>query len=226
MNSTKKVSVIVGVLYIIGTVAGICRVIFTDSSTAASAGIPVIASNIYNLKLGILLILLMGISLAFIPIIVYPIFSKSHKKLSIGFIVFRGAIEPVTYFITVIYLIAMVSLGQLYTENQSALDYYNNTLQLIKNMSSFPFTVFIFGIGALLFYAMLYKSKAIPQWLSVWGIIAIFLHFVTGFFIIFGIQDEFSLSNSIMNFPIFLQEMVMAVWLILKGFTISSESNT
>jgi hypothetical protein len=40
----------------------------------------------------------------------------------------------------------------------------------------------------------------------------------TGLLIILGLQTSFDTANSIMNLPIFLQEMVMAVWLIVKGF--------
>ncbi|HEX2997646.1 MAG TPA: DUF4386 domain-containing protein, partial [Anaerolineales bacterium] len=80
----------------------------------------------------------------------------------------------------------------------------------------------VFGIGALIFYCLLYKSNLIPRWISVWGLIAIALHLTTGLLIVFGLQSEFSALNSIMNFPIFLQEMVMAVWLIARGFNPSA----
>jgi hypothetical protein len=83
-------------------------------------------------------------------------------------------------------------------------------------------TIFVFSLGALIFYYLLYTSKLIPRWIPVWGFIAITLHFATGLSIMFGLQSEFSVWNTVMNLPIFLQEMVMAVWLIVKGFNPSA----
>lgn len=80
----------------------------------------------------------------------------------------------------------------------------------------------VFDLGALMLYYVFYQSKLIPRWISVWGFIAIALNFATGLLILFGLQTAFDTSNSIMNFPIFLQEMVMAVWLIVKGFNPSA----
>jgi hypothetical protein len=50
------------------------------------------------------------------------------------------------------------------------------------------------------------------------ALVAIALHFSTGFLVLFGVQEDFSTGNLIMNFSIFLQEMVMAFYLIIRGF--------
>ena len=71
-----------------------------------------------------------------------------------------------------------------------------------------------------MFYWLLFQSKLIPRWLSIWGLIGIVLHFATGLLMLFKLQLETSTLNTIMNFPIFLQEMVIAIWLIVKGFNL------
>ena len=68
-------------------------------------------------------------------------------------------------------------------------------------------------------YYMLYRSKLVPRWISVWGFIAIIMHFSTAFLMLYGlVEPGMSATVAIINLPIFLQEMVMAVWLIVKGF--------
>ena len=65
---------------------------------------------------------------------------------------------------------------------------------------------------------VLYQSKLIPRWLSVWGMIAVVLHLaLTG---VAGLANvhESSLIQVAANAPILVQEMVMAGWLIVKGF--------
>ena len=67
-------------------------------------------------------------------------------------------------------------------------------------------------------YTVFYQSRLIPRWLSIWGLVAIVLHLTTAFLIMFHLAPTLSPVIGAINFPIFLQEMVMAVWLIVKGF--------
>lgn len=85
-------------------------------------------------------------------------------------------------------------------------------------IAGLPMTVFVFGLGALILYALLYRFRLVPRCISVWGVIAIFMHLATGFLIIFGLASDDTQLVSLMNLPIFFQEMVTALWLIGKGF--------
>src|SRR3990172_7743175 len=80
----------------------------------------------------------------------------------------------------------------------------------------------VFSLGALMLYYLFYQSKLIPRWISGWGFFAILLHLATGFLIMFRLASAFSTINIVMNLPILFQEMVMAVWLIVKGFNPSA----
>jgi hypothetical protein len=80
----------------------------------------------------------------------------------------------------------------------------------------------VFSLGALMIYYLFYQSKLIPRWLSVWGLIGAILYLAAGLFAIFSV--DFSI---LLEAPLALQEMVLAVWLIVKGFNpsaIASES--
>jgi len=67
-------------------------------------------------------------------------------------------------------------------------------------------------------YYLFYQSKLIPGWLSVWGLIGAMLYLTSGLFAMF------SVDFGILEAPLALQEMVLAVWLIVKGFNPSSET--
>ena len=70
-----------------------------------------------------------------------------------------------------------------------------------------------FVLGALMFYVLLYQSRLVPRWLSTWGLVAAALSIVASLGSMFGLS-----SLGVLSLPLFLQEMVMAVWLIAKGF--------
>jgi hypothetical protein len=221
MNSNKTTARIVGTLFIIGTIAGILSVVFTSPILSDPDYLLKVSANENQLILGVIFVLTMGFALAMVPVIMFPILKKQNEALALGYVVFRGALETVTYFATAISMLLLIPLSQDYVNAAASQTSYFQTLgDLLQGVAQLPMTVFVFSLGALMFYTLLYQSKLIPRWLSVWGLIAITLHLVTGFLIVFGLQTDFSSLNTMMNFPIFLQEMVMAVWLIVKGFNL------
>lgn len=226
MNTDRKTAIIVGILYIIGTVAGILSVVFASPALNASDYLLQISANENHVITGALFVLLMGFALAMVPVLMFPVLKKYNEALALGYVVFRGGLETVTYIITAISWLLLLPLSQEYGKPDAQGTSYFQTLgTLLRGVGDLPMTVFVFGLGALIFYYLLYQSKLIPRWLSVWGLIAIALHLATGLLIVFGQQTSFSELNTMMNFPIFLQEMVMAVWLIAKGFSSSAVPN-
>ncbi len=226
MNSSKKIARIVGTLFIIGTLACILSVVFTSPILSDPDYLLKISGNENRIIMGVIFVLIMGFALAMVPVMMFPILKKQNESLALGYVVFRGALETVTYIVIAISMLLLIPLSQEYVK-AGALDasYLQTFGALLQGVAHLPMTVFVFSLGALIFYTLLYQSKLIPRWLAVWGLIAITLHLATGFLIIFGLQTDFSSLNTAMNFPIFLQEMVMAVWLIVKGFNPTSSTS-
>lgn len=55
--------------------------------------------------------------------------------------------------------------------------------------------------------------------MKLWGLCAIVLHLVSTFLPLFGV-DPASAIFIVMDVPIAINEMVLAVWLIVKGFNV------
>jgi hypothetical protein len=70
----------------------------------------------------------------------------------------------------------------------------------------------VFGVGALMFSAVLYRWRYLPRWLSGWGILGAAAYLTA------GVIAVFSTHLVVLLLPLALQEMVMAVWLIVRGF--------
>jgi len=221
MNTNRRTAIIVGVLYIIGTVAGILSVVFSTPILNGPDFLSKVSANENQFIIAALFVLLMGLALALVPVMLFPILKKQNEALALGYVVFRGALETVTYIALVISWFLLLILSREYvaagapdTSNFQTL----GALFLKGNDSISTILAIVFCLGALMLYYLLYRSKLIPRWISVWGFIAITLHLATGFLIIFQLMSPFSTINLVTNFPIFLQEMVMALWLIVKGF--------
>ena len=221
MKTNRRVAIVVGVLYIIGTVAGILSVVFSTPILDGPDFLIKVSANENQLVIAALFVLLMGLALAMVPVMMYSILKEHNQTLALGYVVFRGALETATYIAMVITWLFLLVVSRGYaTAGAPAASYFQTLGSLMKegNDSLSPILGIVFSLGALMLYYVLYQSKLIPRWISVWGVFAILLHLTTCFLIVFHLQSAFDTSNTVMNFPIFLQEMVMAVWLIVKGF--------
>ncbi|MGE5156247.1 MAG: DUF4386 family protein [Betaproteobacteria bacterium] len=64
-----------------------------------------------------------------------------------------------------------------------------------------------------MFCVVLHRSRLVPRWLSAWGLVGATLYLVPPLGTMFG------LSLGVLMAPLAVQEMVLAVWLITKGFS-------
>jgi hypothetical protein len=56
-----------------------------------------------------------------------------------------------------------------------------------------------------------------------WGIIGTLPYLASSLLILFGAAGSGSTTESILILPLFVQEMVLAVWMIVKGFSAKDE---
>jgi len=220
MDTNRKTAIIVGVLFIIGTVAGILSVVFTGSILGDPGYLIKISANENQIIIGALFVLIMGLALAMVPVVMFPIFKKQNEVLALGYVVFRGALETVIYIPTVISWLFLIIVSQEYLKaGAPAASYFQTLGTLLIGVYDqiHPIGGIVFSLGALMFYFLFYQSKLIPRWLSGWGLIAAILGLGAGLAGMFGLTSSLS-TIDVLALPIFLQEMVMAVWLIVKGF--------
>jgi len=220
MNSERKIAIIVGVLYIVGTVAGIMWKVLTGSIQNDLNLLTKVTANENQIIIGALFLLVMGLALAMVPVMMFPILKKHNEALALGYIVFRGALETFTTIVVVIGWIFLTILGQHYIAGAPDASYFQTlgTLTLEGNVLIGTISQIVFPLGALMFYWVLYQAKLIPRWISGWGLIAALLKLALPFLELFGILA----FQDIFDTPIGLQEMVLAVWLITKGFNPSA----
>jgi len=83
----------------------------------------------------------------------------------------------------------------------------------------------------VMYYSLFFRSRLVPRWLSGWGVAAAFLMMTAGVLALVSNSDVTSYAFLIL--PIAVQEMVLAVWLLVKGFrpspltsSAASESST
>ena len=207
MSADRKAAVWIGVLYIIGTVALVLSLVVTGAVLTGPAYLAQVAAQPNQLAVGALLVLLAGFALAMVPVVFWPIGRRYDETLAMGYVVFRGAIETVIYIATALGWLLLVALSTQPDAGPIA-----GLVRTIEAVAWDQLVAIPFVLGALMFYVLLYRSRLVPRWLSAWGLVGAALYIVP------PLGNMFGLSLGVLMVPLAVQEMVLAVWLIAKGF--------
>ena len=224
MNTYRKTAIVVGILFIIGTVFGILSGVFTAPIMAGSTYPFNVDASETQWIIGTLLVLLMGLSLAMVPVMLYPIFKKHNEVLAFGSVLFRGVFEAVGETLLVISFFLLLTVSEIYGKTGAADASNFQTLgsmliaagHWIQNINGI-----VFSIGTLMIFTLFYQTRLIPHWLSGWGLIGAVLYFIAEIVSMLSplhTSLDIGVGIGILIVPTAIQEMVFAVWMIVKGF--------
>lgn len=218
MNSNRKETIIAGALYIIGTIAGILSIV---PAVDASDYLFKASANANQVLFGALFQFIMTIAYVGFAIILYPIIKKHKESLALGFLSFR-IIAAVLNIIGFIILLLLLSLSQEFVKAGTPDSSYFQTLgDLLRSGRDFVNHIAMIltqSVGSLLFYLLLYQTKLTPRWISLWGITGTVFTLLASLLVMFHIIDIITSTYIVINLPLILLEIVLALWLIVKGF--------
>jgi hypothetical protein len=231
MNTYRKTAVIVGILFIVGTVSGVLAGTFAAPIQAGSTYPLNISASATQWIISTLFTLLMGLSLAMVPVLLYPIFKKHNEVLAFGSVLFRGIFEQVSEMLLVISMFLLLTVSEIYGKTGAAdasnfqtlgsmLIAAGHWIQLIGGI--------VFSVGTLMFFALFYQTRLIPRWLSGWGLIGAVLYVIAKIVSMFSplhLAPDVGVGIGLLLVPTAIQEMVFGVWMIVKGFNPSAISS-
>ncbi len=149
-----------------------------------------------NKPLGVITDILSGLAVIGIPLLMLPLFGTGqNKRLNTGYVAARS-IEGL-----------LMIIGGLFILVPSLEGYRNDIYQYVQ--------IHFFIAGALLFYLLLYKTRVVPRFIALWGLLATTaLLGVT----ILGFLDINAMALDVLVLPLILNELFLAIWLMVKGF--------
>jgi hypothetical protein len=217
MDSDRKTALRTGVLFIIATIAALAAaaVLPTLTGTGYLTGV---ANQPNQMAASALLYLIAAGTSVGIAISLYPLLKPINAALALGSVVFR-TIEAVFCTAGVVSLLSLLTLGQQLATApdanrvpiQALADYALN----VHDRASLV-AVIAFSLGGLMYYVVFYGSRLVPRWLSGWGIAGVILMMTACVLALF--RNSEITGYTLLIVPIGLQEMVFAVWLLVKGF--------
>ena len=220
MNTERKNAISAGVLFIIADLVGFLSLPFMAPVNAANY-LDSVSTNGGLVATGAILLFIGGAAAIGIAISLYPVLRKYSECLALGSAGFR-TVEGVFDFVGVLGLLILITLSQQFVGAGAPDSSYFQTLGVLS-VSGFHWAVnviklMVFSVGCLLYYIVFYRTNLIPRWLSGWGVVAAIMTMLSALLTMYGLIAPFSTAQMVLNLPILLQELVLAMWLIVKGF--------
>ena len=137
-----------------------------------------------------------GAAVVGMAVLMYPILKPHNKNFSLGYLVFK-TVEG----------IIMILVGILY---------YAGTIDSDTHTWFYDdIHVYFFGIAYLILSYLLYQTILVPRFISVWGVIGSIIFLIGYLLVVIGLFD---VAPPIALLPVVLNELVLAIWFIAKGF--------
>jgi hypothetical protein len=226
MNPDRRTAIAAGVLFILATAAGLAGTAVLGTALDGPDYLSTLPTDATRVLVSALLSFVAACGSAGIAIALYPVLRKFNEGLALGSVGFR-LIEAVFYIVGTLCLLSIFTLSReamgATGQDASYLQTLGHLLLTAKDLAGFVLGVMAFCIGGISYYYVFYRSNLVPRWLSAWGLIALVTLFAAALITLFD-GEPYSVSGSLvfLAFPIALQEMVLAVWLIVKGFNPSA----
>ncbi len=167
--------------------------------------------------LGTLFQLAWVLSVMFIPVVLYPVLKSYSEAGALGFFSLRFT-EALFSLMYVVIQLTMLNSSKEFVEGAGDLSAFEASGTLLLEARDWAFAMgagLAFNLSALLLNSLLYRSKLVPRWLSMWGFLGAALWMIVWFPQIYDVELGIVEAAFL---PIALQEMVLAVYLIVPGF--------
>jgi uncharacterized protein DUF4386 len=218
-NTYRTTARVVGVIYLMGFVVGIGGMGLYQSILGAPDHLSTLSANSMLLAFAAILWLLAGVGDAAHGVLMFPVLKPHNERIAVGYLAFR-IMEAVIIAIMVLFVLLQIPLGSEYVKaaapDASALQALS-TVFAQAQLYAYELGMIMLGISGVMLCYTLYRAKLVPHWLAGWGLIgnAIILCGMVSAVMGSGLGDLSSYAGG-------LWEVVVGVWLIVKGFNASA----
>ena len=224
--SQKNTARLVGILFMLATVTLFIGQAFYSPILGSPDYLETAYPNRMTVMTGILVEFAGVLGLTFIPILLYPFLKIYNQVLAWSYVSLR-LFEVVLLTFAQLTKLSIIGLSQNYLASSGDASYFSNMGDMIQAVlywadSGGLLYIIVFVLGAAIFYYELIKTRLVPRWLSIWGLVSAVVLLIASLMFYFDlVAAEIAI---LFMLPLALQELVMAIWMFVKGFNLSAIS--
>lgn len=221
MNTTKKSAKIVGVLFILAAVTAIIGLILYKPILNGPDYLINGSEHANQVTLGALMELILVASAIGTATTMFPILRRYNETIALWHVCFR-LLEAIVITIGVISVLSLLTLSREFVAagapDTASFQTYGIVLKAIHDWTFMLGPLFMLGINTMMYSYIFYKTKLVPRFIPILGMTGATLVFICALLVMFGIIQQISVWGAILALPVAANEMILAVWLIVKGF--------
>ncbi|WP_050183767.1 DUF4386 domain-containing protein [Domibacillus robiginosus] len=225
MNSNKKAARIIGILFILAAVTAIMGVILYDPILNDSDYLIEGAKHANQVTLGALMELILVVSAVGTATTMFPFLRKYNETIALWHVCFRF-LEAVVITVGIISVLSLLTLSREFVAagapNTTSFQASGIVLKAIHDWTFSLGPNFMLGINTMMYSYIFYKSRLVPRFIPILGMAGAALVFVCALLVMFDVIEQVSVWGAILALPVAANEMILAVWLIVKGFNESA----
>src|SRR5215203_33385 len=227
MNTYRTTARVVGIVYVAGLVIGIGGMVLIQSILGAPDHLSAVSASSMLLAFGAVLWLMPAAGDAAHGVLMFPILKQHNsERIAVGYLGFR-IMDGLIIAIMVLFVLVQIPIGSEYVNAGASDASYLQALSTVfmqAQLDAYNIAMITLGISGLILCYSFYKSRLVPRFLAVWGLV--------GYAVILGGSVLEVLGFNLLTIHAILGglwEVFIGVWLIVKGFNPSafaSESAT
>jgi hypothetical protein len=175
--------------------------------------------------LGAVFELILAVTAVGTGMFMYPILRKVDESLGLGYVLFR-TLEVVFILVGLIGVLALLTLSKSFMASSTPdSNQFHAIGEVLKGVHDWAFILgpnFMLGINTFLYSLIFYQSALLPRKIALLGLIAAILICVASLLELFGVIQQVSVAGFLFAVPIFIYEMIIAIWLLSKGFNLKA----
>ena len=158
-----------------------------------------------------------------LTVLMLPILKQYSPNLAYGYLGL-GIAATVVLAVGVVFLWLLLPLSDGLVKSGGVMsDYFEITATLLTKAGFMAYNMgmALWGLGGLLFVAVLYQYQLLPRLISIWGFVGYMIFIASTIFELSGYE-----YGLMMSAPSGLFEIFLSLWLIFKGFSGKSSNLT
>jgi Domain of unknown function (DUF4386) len=221
MSSNKKAAKIVGVLFILAAVSAVIGLNLYDPILNGPDYLIKGSEHANQVIFGALMELILVVSAVGTATTMFPLLRMYNETIALWHVCFRF-LEAIIITIGLISVLSLLTLSQEFVAAGTP-DYpsFHSSGIILKAIHDWTFMLgplFMLGINTIMYSYIFYKTKLVPRFISILGMTGATCVFVCALFVMFGVFPQISFWGAILAVPVAANEMILAVWLLIKGF--------
>ena len=224
MIAANKASRVLGVAFLLQAITSLASGLIMKLALTVPGNISESMINIANkpwlMRTNILGEMITAFGIIFLGAVLFVILRKHNEKIALTALGLY-ILEAVLLVMSRLQAFSLLRISQEYvaTGHHAYLETLGK-LALESMDYAYSLLMFPFAVGAVLFYYLLDKSRIVPRFLSLWGLITTVCPcLIATLFVIFGYKVPFACYLPYAPF-----EFVIGVWILVKGIRDDSEA--